>query len=71
MILSKEVRKVEGRYRNPGFLEVTVPIPANKILWVSPKAHVTTILLDFMLNMTVRELDGACCSGAAGERRIR
>jgi hypothetical protein len=70
MILSKEVRTVEVCGRNPRVLVVPVPFPANEVLWFAPETPVAKNLLDFILDMTVRELDGGWCRGAAGERRI-
>jgi hypothetical protein len=70
IILSKEVRTVEVRGRKPGVLVVTVPFPANEILGFAPESPVAKNLLDFILDMTVRELDGGWGRAAAGDRRI-
>jgi hypothetical protein len=70
MILSKEVRTVEVRGRHPRVLVVPVPFPANEILGFAPETPVAKNVCDFILNMTVKELDGGWGRGAAGERRI-
>jgi hypothetical protein len=58
MILSKEVRTVKVRGRNPGVFVVTIPFPANEILGFAPKTPVAKNFLEFIINMTVRELNG-------------
>jgi hypothetical protein len=70
MIFSKEVRTVGLRGRNPGVLVVTVPFTANEILWFAPETPVAKKVRDFILDMTVRELDGGSGRGAARERKL-
>jgi hypothetical protein len=70
MILSKEVRTVEVRGRNPGVLVVNVPFIENEILWFAPETPVAKNVRDLILDMTVRELDEEWGRGAAGERKF-
>jgi hypothetical protein len=70
MILSKEVRTVKVRGRNPGVFVVTVPFPANEILGFAPKTPVVKNLLEFIINMTVRELNGGG-AGGCGRKQNR
>jgi hypothetical protein len=60
MILSKEVRTVEVRGRNTRVLVVPVPFPENYVLGFAQETPVAKNSLDFILDMTVRELDGRC-----------